>query len=72
MEIDRQIACHLMEIKRSLPHAKQREFNISSPAIKRIVLDVHCVTTNVKTKTLAAAFLKQAGRTREAKRQKTK
>ena len=69
MEIDRKMAGYLLEIKRSLPRAQQNEFNLSSPNIKKIVLDVHRTTTNNEIKILAAAFLAQAGRSRENARQ---
>ncbi|MFT7528270.1 MAG: hypothetical protein ACI9LY_003431 [Arenicella sp.] len=72
MEIDRKMARYLLEIKRSLPHAKKNQFNLSSPDIEKLVRDVHRATTNIKTKTLAAAFLEQAGRGLEGERQHAK
>lgn len=68
MEIDRKMVRYLLEIKRSLPRAKQHEFNLSSPNINKIVLDVHRTTTDGKIKALAAAFLEQVGRSQKNER----
>ena len=57
MYIDRKLASHLLQIKRSLPYETQRDFKLSAPNIAELVYELHESTRDEQIRSCARDFL---------------